>query len=385
MPDQKEGKGERKIRIRYRGRINQVPIYLGKLLRMFLYQNDWKVLPMAAMVAGLVGLVIRRRFFYTMEGTLMSALAVTCVCIWNGCFNSIQVICRERDVIKREHRSGMHISSYIVSHMIYQALLCLLQTGITLYVTVLVGVQYPFEGFFTPLFLIDFFISLFLITYAADMMSLWISALCRSTTTAMTVMPIVLILQLVFSGGMMSLPARAEPITNFIISNYGLKLITAQADYNHLPLGSAWNTVERMRSNEIKGEVTVGQILDFLGDEEDPIVQEIRDIEVTDEDFLLQKLTVGDLVDLINADGDSEEYRNQTVEIDTTVDEVIRLIGEDKVHDYIVETTSATAREEAYELTALNILSYWSYLILFSLSFAALAMITLEFIDRDKR
>ena len=385
MPDQKEGKGERKIRIRYRGRINQVPIYLGKLLRMFLYQNDWKVLPMAAMVAGLVGLVIRRRFFYTMEGTLMSALAVTCVCIWNGCFNSIQVICRERDVIKREHRSGMHISSYIVSHMIYQALLCLLQTGITLYVTVLVGVQYPFEGFFTPLFLIDFFISLFLITYAADMMSLWISALCRSTTTAMTVMPIVLILQLVFSGGMMSLPARAEPITNFIISNYGLKLITAQADYNHLPLGSAWNTVERMRSNEIKGEVTVGQVLDFLGDEEDPTVQEIRDIEVTDEDFLLQKLTVGDLVDLISADEDSEEYRNQTVEIDTTVDEVIRLIGEDKVHDYIVETTSATAREEAYELTALNILSYWSYLILFSLSFAALAMITPEFIDRDKR
>ena len=385
MPDQKEGKGARKIRIRYRGRINQVPIYLGKLLRMFLYQNDWKVLPMAAMVAGLVGLVIRRRFFYTMEGTLMSALAVTCVCIWNGCFNSIQVICRERDVIKREHRSGMHISSYIVSHMIYQALLCLLQTGITLYVTVLVGVQYPFEGFFTPLFLIDFFISLFLITYAADMMSLWISALCRSTTTAMTVMPVVLILQLVFSGGMMSLPARAEPITNFIISNYGLKLITAQADYNHLPLGSAWNTVERMRSNEIKGEVTVGQVLDFLGDEEDPTVQEIRDIEVTDEDFLLQKLTVGDLVDLLNADEDSEEYRSQTVEIDTTVDEVIRLIGEDKVHDYIVETTSATAREEAYELTALNILSYWSYLILFSLSFAALAMITLEFIDRDRR
>ena len=385
MPDQKEGKGARKIRIRYRGRINQVPIYLGKLLRMFLYQNDWKVLPMAAMVAGLVGLVIRRRFFYTMEGTLMSALAVTCVCIWNGCFNSIQVICRERDVIKREHRSGMHISSYIVSHMIYQALLCLLQTGITLYVTVLVGVQYPFEGFFTPLFLIDFFISLFLITYAADMMSLWISALCRSTTTAMTVMPVVLILQLVFSGGMMSLPARAEPITNFIISNYGLKLITAQADYNHLPLGSAWNTVERMRSNEIKGEVTVGQVLDFLGDEEDPTVQEIRDIEVTDEDFLLQKLTVGDLVDLLNSDEDSEEYRSQTVEIDTTVDEVIRLIGEDKVHDYIVETTSATAREEAYELTALNILSYWSCLILFSLSFAALAMITLEFIDRDKR
>ena len=385
MPDTQNAKAVGKIRIRYRGRGNQIVIYLGKLLRMFLYQNDWKVLPMAAMVAGLVGLVIRRRFFYTMEGTMMSALAVTCVCIWNGCFNSIQVICRERDIIKREHRSGMHISSYILSHMIYQAMLCLLQTGITLYVTVLVGVNYPAEGFFTPLLLIDFFISLFLITYASDMMTLWISALCRSTTTAMTVMPVVLIFQLVFSGGMMTLPARAEPITNFIISNYGLKLITAQADYNHLPLGSAWSTVERMRGNEIKGEVTIGQVLDFLSDEEDPAVQEIRDIEVTDEDFLLQKLTVGDLVDLINANDDSQELRGQTIQIDTSVDQLIRLVGEDKVKDYIVETASATAREEDYELSALNILSYWTMLILFSLAFAALAMVTLEFIDHDKR
>ncbi len=140
-----------------------------------------------------------------------------------------------------------------------------------------------------------------------------------------------------------------------------------------------------MRGNEIKGEVTIGQILDFLSDEEDANVQEIRDIEVTDEDFLLRNLTVGDLVDYINADEDSEEFREQTIQIDTSVDQVIQLIGEDNVRDYIVETTSATAREDAYELTALNILGYWAYLILFSLAFAALAMITLEFIDHDKR
>ena len=131
--------------------------------------------------------------------------------------------------------------------------------------------------------------------------------------------------------------------------------------------------------------MTVGQVLDFLSDEDDPAVQEIRDIEVTDEGFLLQKLTVGDLVDLINANDDSQELRGQTIQIDTSVDQLIRLVGEDKVKDYIVETTSATAREEDYELSALNILSYWTMLILFSLVFAALATITLEFIDYDKR
>ena len=213
MPEEKRQNPFRRIRIRYRGRFSQIQIYLGKLLRMFLYQSDWKVLPMSAMVAGLVGLVIRKRFFATMEGTLMSALAVTCLCLWNGCFNSIQVICRERDVIKREHRSGMHISSYIAAHMIYQALLCLLQTGITLYVMRAVGVRYPQEGLMTRYFIPEFSVSLFLITYAADMMSLWISALSHTTTAAMTIMPVILIVQLVFSGGMMSLPTRAEPVT----------------------------------------------------------------------------------------------------------------------------------------------------------------------------
>ena len=49
-------------------------------------------------------------------------------------------------MIKREHRSGMHISSYIVSHMVYQAFLCLAQTAVTLYVTQLTGVKYPEAG-----------------------------------------------------------------------------------------------------------------------------------------------------------------------------------------------------------------------------------------------
>ncbi|MBO5497642.1 MAG: hypothetical protein J5967_09590, partial [Oscillospiraceae bacterium] len=107
----------RKLTVRYSGRIEQVGIYFKKFLRMFLYQSDWKVLPMSALIAGLVGMVMNASLFQTMEGTMMGAFALVMVCIWNGCFNSIQVICRERDVIKREHRSGMHISSYIAAHM----------------------------------------------------------------------------------------------------------------------------------------------------------------------------------------------------------------------------------------------------------------------------
>ena len=111
MAESKIVKTKRIRRIHHTGRLSQVGIYLGKQMRFFINESDWKVLPMAAIIAGLVAMVIRRRFFVNMEGSLIGAFALTCVAIWNGCFNSIQAVCRERAIIKREHRSGMHISS----------------------------------------------------------------------------------------------------------------------------------------------------------------------------------------------------------------------------------------------------------------------------------
>ena len=125
---------------------------------------------------------------------MMGVLALVCVAIWNGCFNSIQVICRERDVVKREHRAGMHISSYITAHLIYQALICLLQTGLTLYICRLVGVQFPAEGMFTPWLIVDMGITLFFVSYAADVLALLVSSLAHSTT-GMTVMAAVVVRQ----------------------------------------------------------------------------------------------------------------------------------------------------------------------------------------------
>ena len=89
-------------KIRRSGHIYQTFIYLGKLFRMFIFQNDWKVLPMAAIIAGLVSFVVGKNVFVNQEGTLTGTFALTCVCIWNGFFNSIQVICRERPIVKKE-------------------------------------------------------------------------------------------------------------------------------------------------------------------------------------------------------------------------------------------------------------------------------------------
>ena len=158
--------------IRHRTRFSQVRIYLGKQFRFFINENDWKVLPMAAIIAALVGLVIHNKFFINMEGGLIGAFALACMGIWNGCFNSIQAVCRERAIIKREHRSGMHVTSYVAAHMIYQLFLCTAQTVVTMYVLKTVGVKIPAKGFMTPWMMLDLGITMLLVTYASDMMSL---------------------------------------------------------------------------------------------------------------------------------------------------------------------------------------------------------------------
>ena len=80
------------VDIRHKGRLGQVWIYLGKFLRMFVYQNDWKVLPMGAIIAAVVTFVVGANLFKTQEGTKLGVFALVCVCIWNGFFNSIQVV-----------------------------------------------------------------------------------------------------------------------------------------------------------------------------------------------------------------------------------------------------------------------------------------------------
>ena len=218
--------------LKHRGRLSQLFIYLGKFLRMFVYQSDWKVIPMGAIIAGVVTFVVGQNMFVTQEGTLMGVFALVCVCIWNGFFNSIQVVCRERSIIKREHRAGLHMSAYIGAQMVYQFLLCAGQTVVTLLIFRFAGVKLPDKGIVTMSGLADLGISIFLITYTSDMLALLVSCIVRTTTTAMTVMPFLLI----------------------TISHWGMDSMCAVGRYNECSNVTLWNTLFKFRNVEFMGE-----------------------------------------------------------------------------------------------------------------------------------
>lgn len=308
---------------RHTGRLDQTVIYLGKLFRMFIFQNDWKLLPMAAVVAGLVSYVVSANVFVTMEGTRIGAFALSCICIWNGFFNSIQVVCRERPIVKREHRSGLHMSAYIAAHMIYQAFLCISQSIITLQVCRMMGVTFPHKALITPWPVADLGITFFLVTYCADMMALMVSCIVHTTTAAMTIMPFLLIVQLVFSGGIFELTGPAKNLTVFTAARWGMTAICAQGDYNSLPMVSIWNSAVQMKGVEFQGEKPLEQILIAIED--------------------------------------------------------------NGMRDEILLKTAEYNQKPDYESSPGNVKRCWRYLVVFSILYALFSTLALELIDRDKR
>jgi len=388
---------------RHRDRLSQVPIYLGKQFRFFINESDWKVIPMAAVIAMLVSVVIRNRIFANMEGCVIGSFALTCVALWNGCFNSIQAICRERAIIKREHRSGMHITSYMFSHMVYQFVLCLVQTIVSLYVMHATGVPFPEEGIFLKkMMIVEFGITMLLISYAADMMSLFISSIAHTTTAAMTVMPFVLIFQLVFSGGVIPLPERIQPLSNFTISNYGIKAIASQCGYNELPMAAGWTALNSMRNSEINETITVGQVLDILNSDalakhrEDVVISpkteaemlEILDLGITgnaEKMVIKDPITFGELLDFANSSELIQKRRDKSFPVDITVGDLMEIFGEDNVKNFLQQRTAEAAQKKQYEKSRVNVLINWFFLCVFILGFALMSTVSLELIDKDKR
>ena len=307
---------------KYRGRLSQIGIYFGKLIRMFIYQSDWKVLPMGAIIAALVVFVTCGTMFVYQEGTTNGTFALTCACIWNGFFNAIQVVCRERDIIKREHRAGMHISSYIISHMLYQLILCFLQTLIILLICWIAKTAFPPVGVITPWGFVDFAITILLVTFTADMMALMVSCIVKTTTTAMTVMPFLLIFQLIFAGGFFELGA-ADFIKYATISHWGIDSLCIIGRYNNQPMVTLWNTLFQFKDIEISGQK--------------PVLYLIREVSNNNmmDDFLLWS-------------------------------------GQNNANP-------------AYESIPANVWTAWGAMALMIALFAIVSVVALKFIDRDKR
>ena len=210
----------------------QIGVYTRKFYRT--QQRDSIIsIIMGIVIAGVVVWITGEDMFTTYESTKFGFFSLVSACIWIGIFNSIQLVCREKsDIVKDELDKGLYASSYIAAHFSYQFLLCLLQSVIMMIIC-WIRIDFPSEGLVFGGSFMDYFVTVFLTIYASDALALIISSAVSTPVVAMTVMPLVLIVQLVLSGVLFDLSGLANKIASLTISKWGMAAMGSIGNLNN--------------------------------------------------------------------------------------------------------------------------------------------------------
>lgn len=191
--------------------------------------------------AGVTVWIAGEEMFLNCESTQSALFIVVCAAIWGGLFNSIQVIVKERDIVKREYTSGaLRIECFTASRAIIQLFLCALQSAILCLsfrgVEQAYGNEMLSEGLIHSSITAEYYITVFLVMYAADTMGLMISCFVKSEQLASQLSPYILIVQLLFSGVLFKLKGIASTSSNFMLSRWGMEALGSSSNLNSLPL-----------------------------------------------------------------------------------------------------------------------------------------------------
>ena len=169
---------------------------------------------------------------YSQTKSIMFTLS--CAAIWIGLFNSIQEICKERNILKREYMANLRLPVYMSSKVGVQMLLGLIQS-ILLTLTFLLLVQrFTGEEGVTlkqeeveTLFngngeMLEIILTVWITIIASMALGLIVSSIVRTGDKAMVVAPFLLIVQLLFSGILFELEKASKIISYATVSKWSV-------------------------------------------------------------------------------------------------------------------------------------------------------------------
>ncbi len=197
--------------------------------------NDIKHLGMLIVLPILSAIVIimvgKEEAFLNYEATQVNIFSIVCAVIFIGIFNSIQDVCNERSILKREYMTNLRLDAYICSKLITQFVICSFQT---LIITIMFfkNFDFPLQGIVFYSSAIDGYVTILLLMVASAMTGIFISSIVRSAEVANLVAPIVILLQIVFSDNLTDLKGTLEKISYFMLSRWGMSGLSAISRLN---------------------------------------------------------------------------------------------------------------------------------------------------------
>ena len=181
----------------------------------------------------LITVVAGDTVFETYNSTKSIMFAVSCGSIWIGLFSSIQEICKERVILKREYMANLRLSTYVLSKYIVLFIITAVQSVIISALFFIV-VGHPEYELFTESGFFEFALTIFMTGYASAALGLLVSCISKNADSALRTAPFILIVQLLFSGILFELGSFSEKISYFTISKWSVAALGSISNLNEL-------------------------------------------------------------------------------------------------------------------------------------------------------
>jgi len=202
------------------------------------HRNLLLMLLQAPIIAGLLAVVFPRDAFDLIGGTYVQAktllFLMVCCCIWFGTSNAAREICKEAAIWRRERSANLKIPPYVMSKVAVLSLLCVVQSAVMLGV---IGsrIDLPDLG---PVMLQKMFLILLMASLGGLAMGLLLSAIVNNPDKAQSLVPIVLIPQLVLAGALIPLKGWAADVGYLMFSKWAFEMIGQATRLEELPFFS---------------------------------------------------------------------------------------------------------------------------------------------------
>lgn len=185
-------------------------------------------------IAFLLAVVAVDDTFITYEDTRSIMFALSCSGIWIGLFNTIQEVCKERPILKREYMGNLRLWGYIVSKYVVQGVICFLQATLLVAIFLRLMKHSAEAGLYFAKPGMEIWITMILTIFASASMGLIVSSLMKNGDRAMAVAPFVLIIQLLFSGVLFTLDGMAEHVSKITVSRWAMECLGNITNLNKL-------------------------------------------------------------------------------------------------------------------------------------------------------
>jgi ABC-type multidrug transport system ATPase subunit len=153
--------------------------------------------------------------------------------VWFGVINSAREICKESAVLRRERLGGLSQTSYLGSKLLVLAGLVTIQSALLIGVLAL-RLDMPPHGILMPA-IVEIFITVLLAGFAGITLGLALSAIASTPDKAMSLIPIVLVPQVLFAGVMFMLQGATSMVGWLVSARPAVDALSAIVDINALP------------------------------------------------------------------------------------------------------------------------------------------------------